>query len=97
VPITTLLGRGWRATIDGTRINPGNSRVGYTNPAEIDRGSKPTKELRGSQTKRFGVIAQMWLALFLGSLQMVSEPPINTRLCGTRALHDMVLTRTSEV
>jgi hypothetical protein len=26
--------------------------------------------------------------LFLGSLQMVSEPPSNVRSCGTGALHD---------
>jgi hypothetical protein len=43
------------------------------------------------------VIAQMGLALVLGSLQMVSEPPSNVRSCGTRAPHDMALTRTSEV
>jgi len=32
-----------------------------------------------------------------GSLQIVSEPPSNARSCGTGALHDMALTRTSEV
>jgi hypothetical protein len=48
-------------------------------------------------TSPFGVIAQMWLALFLGSLQMVSEPPSNARSCGTGALHDMALTGTSGV
>lgn len=48
MPITTLLGRAWRTTIDGTRVNSGNGREGYTNPTEIDRGSKPTKELHGS-------------------------------------------------
>jgi len=36
----------------------------------------------------------MWLALFLGSLQMVSEPGCNVRSCGTVALHDMALTGT---
>jgi hypothetical protein len=40
-------------------------------------------------TSPFGVIAQMWLALFLESLQMVSEPPSNAKSCGTGALHDM--------
>lgn len=44
----------------------------------------------------FGVIAQIWLALFSGSLQMVLEPPSNVRLCGTGALHDVAL-RTSGV
>jgi len=48
-------------------------------------------------TSPFGVIAQKWLALFLGSLQMVSEPGCNARSCGTYALHDVALTRTSWV
>jgi hypothetical protein len=39
-------------------------------------------------TSPFGIIAQMWLALFLGSLQMISEPPNNARSCGIGALHD---------
>jgi hypothetical protein len=30
-------------------------------------------------------------------LQVVSEPPSNARSCGTRALHDVALTRTSEI
>jgi hypothetical protein len=48
-------------------------------------------------TSPFGVIAQMWLALFSGSLQMVSEPPNNARPCGTGALHDVALTMTPGV
>jgi hypothetical protein len=48
-------------------------------------------------TSPVGVIAQIWLALFLGSLKMVSEPPSNARLCGTEALHDVALTRTSGI
>jgi hypothetical protein len=48
-------------------------------------------------TSPFGVIAQMWLVLFLDSLQMVSERPSNARSCGTGALHDVALTRTSGV
>jgi hypothetical protein len=43
------------------------------------------------------VIAQMWLALFLGSLEMVSEPSSNARSCGTRAPHDIALTMASGV
>jgi hypothetical protein len=43
------------------------------------------------------VIAQIWLALFLGSLQIVSEPPTNARSCGTEALHDVALTGISGV
>jgi hypothetical protein len=48
-------------------------------------------------TSPFGVIVQMWLALFLESLQMVSEPPSNAKSCGTEALHDVALTGTSGV
>ena len=48
-------------------------------------------------TSPVGVIAQMWLALFIGSLQMVSEPPSNARPCGIETLHDVALTRTSGV
>jgi hypothetical protein len=48
-------------------------------------------------TSPFGVTAQIWLALFPGSLQMVSEPPSNARSCGIRALHDVALTRTSGI
>ena len=48
-------------------------------------------------TSPFGVIAQMWLALFPRSLQMVSEPPSNARLCGIETLHNVALTRTSGV
>jgi hypothetical protein len=40
---------------------------------------------------------QMWLALFLGSLQMVSEPPSNARPYGIGALYDVALTRMSGV
>ena len=32
-----------------------------------------------------------------GVLQIVSEPPSNARLCGTGALHDVALTRTSGI
>jgi hypothetical protein len=39
----------------------------------------------------------MWLALFLESLQMVSEPPSNARSCDTGAPHDVALTKTSGV
>jgi hypothetical protein len=35
----------------------------------------------------------MWLSLFSGSLQIVPEPPNNTRSCGTEALNDVTLTR----
>jgi hypothetical protein len=52
---------------------------------------------RFKSTSPFGVIAQMWLALFLGSLQMVSKSPSNARSCGTGALHDVVLTWTSKI
>jgi len=45
----------------------------------------------------FGMISQISPAFFPGSLQMVSEPPSNARSCGTRALHDMALIRTSRV
>jgi hypothetical protein len=45
----------------------------------------------------FKVIAQMWQTLFPTSLQVVSEPPSNTRSCGTGALHDIVLTRMLEI
>jgi hypothetical protein len=48
-------------------------------------------------TSHFGVIAQMWLALFLGLLQMISELPNNARPCGTGVLHDVALTKTSGV
>ena len=48
-------------------------------------------------TNLFGMIAQIWLALFSGSLQVVSEPPSNVRSCGTRALHDVALTRMSGI
>jgi hypothetical protein len=48
-------------------------------------------------TSPFGVIAQIWLALFSGSLQMISESPSNARSCGIGALHDVTLTRTSEI
>jgi hypothetical protein len=48
-------------------------------------------------TSLFGVITQMWLALFPRSLQMVSESLSNARSYGTGALHDMALTSTSEV
>jgi hypothetical protein len=48
-------------------------------------------------TSPFGVTAQMWLALFLGSLQMVSEPPSNARSFSTGALHDIALTRTPRI
>jgi hypothetical protein len=47
--------------------------------------------------KNFIVIAQMWLALFLESLQMVLESFSNTKSCGTGALLDMALMRTSRV
>jgi len=43
------------------------------------------------------VIAQMWLALFLGLLQMVSEPLSNAMSCGSGAPHDVALMRMSEV
>jgi hypothetical protein len=46
-------------------------------------------------TSHFRVIAQMWLALFSGSLQMVSEPPNNAMSCGTGVLHDVALAGTS--
>jgi hypothetical protein len=45
----------------------------------------------------FGVIAQMWLALFPRSLQVVSKSPSNARSCGIGALHDVALTRTSGI
>jgi hypothetical protein len=47
-------------------------------------------------TSPFGVmIVQMWLALFIWSLQMVSESLNNdARSCSTGALHDMALTWT---
>jgi hypothetical protein len=48
-------------------------------------------------TSPFGVIAQMWLVLLPRSLQMVSKSPNDARSCGTGALHDMALTRTSEI
>jgi hypothetical protein len=48
-------------------------------------------------TSHFGVIAQIWLALFFGSLQMVSKSPSNARLCGIKTLHNVALTKTSRV
>jgi len=48
-------------------------------------------------TNHFGVIAQMWLSLFPGSLQIVLESSSNVRSYGTGALHDMALTGTSGV
>jgi hypothetical protein len=48
-------------------------------------------------TSPFGVIAQMGLALFPGSLQVVSKPPSNARSCSIGALHDVALTRTSRI
>jgi hypothetical protein len=48
-------------------------------------------------TNFFEVIAHMWLALFPGLLQMVLERPSNARLCGTEAIYDVALTRTSRI
>jgi hypothetical protein len=48
-------------------------------------------------TSHFVVIAQMWLALFFGSLQMVLEPLSNARSCCIRTQHDVALTTMSEV
>jgi hypothetical protein len=39
----------------------------------------------------------MWLALFHGSLQVVSEPPSNAKSYGTGALYNVALTRTSRI
>jgi hypothetical protein len=39
------------------------------------------------------MIAQMWIVLFPGSLQMVLEPLSNVRSYSTGALHDVALTR----
>jgi hypothetical protein len=39
----------------------------------------------------------MWLALFIGSLQMVLEPPSNTKPCGIEVLYDVALTILSGV
>jgi hypothetical protein len=57
--------------------------------------SEPPSNVRSCGTGApFGVITQMWLALFVRLLQMVSELPSNARSCGTGALHKMALTRT---
>jgi hypothetical protein len=48
-------------------------------------------------TSHFRVIAHMWLALFPGSLQMLSEPPSSARSCGIGALYNVALTRTSRI
>jgi hypothetical protein len=40
---------------------------------------------------------QMWWLQKIGSLQMVLEPPSNARSCGTEALDDVALTKTSRV
>lgn len=37
------------------------------------------------------MIVQVWLTLFLRSLQIVSEPPSNARSCDTGAPHDVAL------
>jgi hypothetical protein len=39
----------------------------------------------------FRVIAQIWLAFFPKSLQMISKPSSNVRSCGTKATHDDVV------
>jgi hypothetical protein len=39
----------------------------------------------------FGMIAKMWLAFFLGLLQMILDPTSNVRPCGIGLLHDVAL------
>jgi hypothetical protein len=71
-----------------------------TNPGVRQNGEKQ----RGCTFKQFNKqhplslrdCRMQWLQK-IGSLQMVSEPPSNARSCGTGALDDMALTKTSGV